>query len=140
MLELSQPKRNWTVLDPCCGSGTFLIAAIAKARNELHGKPPHDIAEAVLSRIFGIDLNPLAILTSRIHYFIHIADLLENFEDEIVIPVFLGDASNFPVIQTEQGVKFIYYELKTLKTPLTIYIPFEMARDYRKLRRCDVRI
>lgn len=131
VLETSRPKKNWTALDPCCGSGTFLIAAISKLRNEMKGKPPHKVAGAVLSRIFGIDLNPLAILTARIHYFIHIADLLEDFDEEIVIPVFLGDASNLPVLQKENGVQYLYYELKTLKTPLTFQIPLKMAQDYK---------
>lgn len=133
VLETSCPEHNWTALDPCCGSGTFLIAAISKIRGEMYGKPRREVAEAILSRIFGIDLNPLAILTSRIHYFIHIADLLEDLDDaEIVIPVFLGDASNVPVLQEKDGVQFLYYELKTLKTPLTFYIPLKMAKDYKR--------
>lgn len=132
VLETSRPKQNWTALDPCCGSGTFLIAAISKVREEMRGKPPREIAESVLSRIYGIDLNPLAILTARIHYFIHIADLLEDLDTEIVIPVFLGDASNIPVLKEEGGIQFLYYELKTLKTPLTVYIPLEMAKNYKR--------
>ncbi|EKE10362.1 MAG: hypothetical protein ACD_16C00048G0001, partial [uncultured bacterium] len=131
VLETSRPKKGWTALDPCCGSGTFLIAAISKLRGELHTSPAHEVRDEVLSRIFGIDLNPLAILTSRIHYFIHIADLLEHFDGDIVIPVFLGDASNVPTLVKEDGVKYLYYELKTLKTPLTFQIPLQMAQDYK---------
>ncbi len=132
VLETSQPNnQNWTALDPCCGSGTFLIAAISKMRAQLTGKMPYEIAQSIFSRIFGIDLNPLAILTSRIHYFVHIADLLEDFDEEIVIPVFLGDASNVPVLRNEDNVQYLYYELKTLRTPLTFQIPLEMAQDYK---------
>ena len=32
----------------------------------------------VLSRVKGIDLNPLAVLTTRINYFINISPLIEN--------------------------------------------------------------
>lgn len=129
VLESSKPTGEWTALDPCCGSGTFLIAAIAKVRAELDGQDPAAIASAVLQRVCGIDLNPLAVLTSRIHFFIHIADLLSSVEGEIAIPVYLGDASNIPTLKVQDEVEFIHYELKTLKTPLDIDIPSHMAED-----------
>ncbi|RVK67255.1 hypothetical protein CN159_15985 [Sinorhizobium meliloti] len=132
VLETSRCSTGWTAIDPCCGSGTFVIAAISKLRQEMEGEERASVASAVLSRIYGIDLNPLAVLTARIHYFIHIADLLEEWEDEIVIPVFLGDASNVPVKRKIDGVDLIYYELKTLKTPLSVYIPVAMARDTKR--------
>jgi type I restriction-modification system DNA methylase subunit len=80
VLDNSRLTKTWTALDPCCGSGTFLIAAIALIRREMKDKPPSDVVSAILDRVFGIDLNPLAILTARIHYFIHIADLLTDWE------------------------------------------------------------
>jgi SAM-dependent methyltransferase len=135
VLETSRLKKDWTALDPCCGSGTFLIAAISRIRQEMDGSSSPEIAHTVLDRVFGIDLNPLAILTARIHYFIHIADLLEEDDSEIVIPVFLGDASNVPITVTDSGVEFLHYELKTLKTPLTINIPIYLAQDYKKFAR-----
>lgn len=131
VLESSKPESNWSALDPCCGSGTFLIAAISRLRKELSDEPTAKIARAIMARVFGIDLNPLAVLTCRIHYFIHIADLLDESFQEVVIPVFLGDASNVPTIRTEEGVDFLYYKLKTLKTPLTVFVPVTMARDYK---------
>ncbi len=133
VLESSKPHSNWNVLDPCCGSGTFVIAAISRLRDENNGMAPAVIASKILDRVFGIDLNPLAVLTARIHYFIHIADLLDESIAEIVIPIFLGDASNLPTIRKEGGVDFLYYELKTLKTPLTVFVPVEMARNYKRL-------
>ena len=129
VLESSNPTAEWNALDPCCGSGTFLIAAIARIRRECSGLSPKDLADAILSRVAGIDLNPLAVLTARVHVFIHIADLLDAYDDEIAIPVYLGDASNIPTRVEENGVEFIHYELKTLKTPLSINIPARMAED-----------
>lgn len=135
VLEASQPSGEWSALDPCCGSGTFIIAAIARLRAEAGDLSGKQLAASILRRVAGIDLNPLAVLTSRIHFFIHIADLLDDFDDEIAIPVYLGDASNIPTRVTTDGVEFIHYELKTLKTPLDIDIPAYMARDLLEFAR-----
>lgn len=129
VLDSSRPTGEWSALDPCCGSGTFLIAAIAKIRTEMQGQNPKVIAEAIINRVCGIDLNPLAVLTSRIHFFIHIADLISEFQSEIAIPVYLGDASNIPTVKVQNEVEFLHYELKTLKTPLEIDIPVYMTED-----------
>jgi len=129
VLESSRTSGEWSALDPCCGSGTFIIAAIAKLRAEAGDMAPNELARQIIDRVSGIDLNPLAVLTARIHFFIHIADLLDEFPDEIAIPIYLGDASNIPTRRIEGGVEFIHYELKTLKTPLNIDIPLYMAED-----------
>lgn len=129
VLESSRTGGDWSALDPCCGSGTFVIAAIAKLRAEAGDIAPNELAKRIIARVSGIDLNPLAVLTARIHFFIHIADLLDEYPDEIAIPIYLGDASNIPTRREEGGVEFVHYELKTLKTPLDIDIPLYMAGD-----------
>lgn len=37
VIDSASPEGNWRVLDPCCGSGTFVIAAIARLRAECAG-------------------------------------------------------------------------------------------------------
>ena len=129
VIESSGLSANWSLLDPCCGSGTFVIAAIARLRKDLQGRPKAEILSAILERVVAIDLNPLAVLTSRIHYFIHIADLLEEDLKSLVIPVFLGDASYVPEVIREGEVEFLSYELRTLKTPISIMMPTSFARQ-----------
>ena len=34
VFESASPRKNWRAIDPCCGSGTFVVAAIAKVREE----------------------------------------------------------------------------------------------------------
>ena len=46
----------------------------------------------VLSRVKGIDLNPITVLTARVNYFLNISHLLED-NTPIDIPVYLGDSS-----------------------------------------------
>ncbi len=128
VMDAAKPTGKWTALDPCCGSGTFIIAAIARIRKELHGKPPSTILENIRVRVAGFDLNPLSVLTTRISYFIHISDLLPDTLEDLVIPVYLGDASYVPEIRMIKGVRCLTYKLRTLQGDLDISLPESMAR------------
>ena len=122
---------DWRALDPCCGSGTFVISAIAKLRRESDATPDV-LMDNILSRIVGIDLHPLAVLTTRIHYFIHISAFIRPEHDEFVIPVFLGDASSIPVREVIEGVPCLRYQLKTLRTPIDCALPVSLVSDTRR--------
>lgn len=132
VLESSSLSENCRILDPCCGSGTFLIAAISHIREEKKEFSDSDILNDVLSRVVGIDLNPLAVLTARIHYFINIANLIPQNCDSLVIPVFLGDASYVPEEVDVAGIKCLKYQLKTLKDPINIEIPLSIVEQTDK--------
>jgi len=129
VLESSGFKSGERVLDPCCGSGTFLIAALQSCRESVDMSDRAGALKTLLSSVVGIDLNPLAVLTARIHYFIYLSDLIDSGDENVVIPVFLGDASNVPVIEGDVGKEFLKYELNTLKTPLLISLPLRFVRD-----------
>jgi type I restriction-modification system DNA methylase subunit len=74
-LLLNNTKENWNALDPCAGSGTFITVLIKYVLIETKDQPNKKRLAAVLNRIKAIDLNPLAVLTCRINYFINIAHL-----------------------------------------------------------------
>ncbi len=128
VLESSELKNDWKVLDPCCGSGTFIIAAISHLRKEEKASKKELITK-ILSRVVAIDLNPLAVLTTRIHYFIHISDLLSEDVDDLVIPVFLGDSSYVPERIKVSDIECLQYTLRTLKNPISIRFPISLVKD-----------
>ena len=80
------------LLDPSCGSGTFLIKAIRRirARHENHGNP-RDLCRAITAGVVGFDLNPSAVLAARANYLIAIRDLVLE-SGPIEIPVYLCDS------------------------------------------------
>jgi hypothetical protein len=55
------------LLDPACGSGTFLVQALKKVRQYAAEKmlPPSAVLRCVLQNVVGYDLNPLAIVSAR---------------------------------------------------------------------------
>ncbi len=86
------------LLDPACGSGTFLLLAARalKANCALAGLAEADTLEVVLSNLAGIDLNPLAVMAARVNFLLAVADLLPYRRREVEIPIYLADSILMP--------------------------------------------
>lgn len=127
-IKLSNIKENWTALDPCAGSGTFITILIKHVLIETVGLTNKERLSAVLKRVTAIDLNPLAVLTSRINFFINISHLISD-DDEFEIPVYLGDSSYVPSKIKIGNVECYNYSIKTIKGYLNIDLPKSTVSD-----------
>ncbi|MEM1890749.1 MAG: N-6 DNA methylase, partial [Pyrobaculum sp.] len=79
------------VLDPACGSGTFLVRYIARLRKYAGEHYLEDVlADYLLKNVVGYDLNPLAVLAARTNYLLLIADLPKR--GTVEIPIYLADS------------------------------------------------
>lgn len=85
------------LLDPACGSGTFLVLAIQKARKFGANKkvPVIETAKRILANVWGFDLNPLAVIAARTNYVFALGDLVNKL-DSFEIPVYLADSVLWP--------------------------------------------
>jgi len=102
---------NLRVLDPACGSGTFLILAIKRFREYAEGHYLKDVlATYVLRNVVGFDLNPLAVLTARTNYLLAIADMLAYVKGPIEIPVYLADSI---MVETRTTLTGVSYAIRT---------------------------
>ncbi|TVR78400.1 MAG: hypothetical protein EA405_14355 [Rhodospirillales bacterium] len=83
------------VLDPACGSGTFLFHAIRlffAAADEARLSPGEALKQC-LEQVIGIDVHPVAVLVARVTYLLALGDeRLRNRPEAIALPVYLGDA------------------------------------------------
>jgi len=96
------------VLDPACGSGTFLILTINRFKEYAEEHYLKDVlADYLLKNVVGFDLNPLAALTARTNYLLAIADLLSYVKGPIEIPVYLADSLLIETKQTLTGVSYV---------------------------------
>jgi hypothetical protein len=88
----SNPEAS--VLDPACGSGTFLYQAIRYKRQQLgdSAKTLKHIEENVV----GMDIHPLAVIVAKTIYLLGLGDLLEKRGKAIRVPVYLADSVNPP--------------------------------------------
>ncbi len=88
------------VMDPSCGSGTFLFHAIrhlVKA-GQAAKLPPKDIVQLALDRIAGIEVHPVAVIFARTTFLLALLPVLRlGRPATISIPVFLGDALQWSI-------------------------------------------
>lgn len=82
------------ILDPACGSGTFLVIAIKKICEyaKKNSIPEDKTLQKILSNVVGFDLNPLAVISARTNYLLALGELLQYRKEEINIPVYLCDS------------------------------------------------
>lgn len=93
---------NTRVLDPSCGSGTFLFRAVRRFLDAASaaGWPLQEALEKCTDHIFGLDVHPVAVLFARVTYLLAIgAERLRSRTGPISIPVYLGDALQWDVRQ-----------------------------------------
>lgn len=83
-----------TVLDPACGSGTFLFHAVRRlvAAGRAAGWPGARILHACAERVRGLDVHPVAVTLARVTWLLALGDLVTDRPAELRVPVFLGDA------------------------------------------------
>lgn len=107
------------LLDPGCGSGTFLVLAIKRAKEHatLKGIEPAKTLDLITRNIVGFDLNPLAVISARTNYLLAISDLLKYKKQDIIIPVYLCDSINPPQARIADEMTLFEkkqpYEVKT---------------------------
>lgn len=89
------------VLDPACGSGTFLFHAVRRmlAEAEEAGMPAADRAVEAVKLVAGTDIHPVAVILARVTYLLALAPALAGRAGGLSIPVFLGDAMQLSISQ-----------------------------------------
>jgi SAM-dependent methyltransferase len=82
------------VLDPACGSGTFLFHAIRRlvAAGEAAGWDGVRIVGACAEQVRGMDVHPVAVILARVTWLLALGKLLPGRPPKLTVPVFMGDA------------------------------------------------
>ena len=85
-----------TVMDPSCGSGTFLFHAVRRylAAADEAGMSNGDAVAGVSAHVFGVDVHPVAVTLARVTYLLAIGTerLAAPDRRPLRVPVFLGDS------------------------------------------------
>ena len=109
------PKQGYkSVLDPTCGSGSFLRAAITHFLEHNPDGTPHERLQIILSHVQGIDIHPVAVTIARATYVLALGKLINSARKPIQIPVFMADSLFLPreveqsLIEQISGVEITY--------------------------------
>ncbi|MGC8959942.1 MAG: Eco57I restriction-modification methylase domain-containing protein [Chloroflexia bacterium] len=119
--RLLQERPRAALLDPACGSGTFLYQAVREKRRVLG-----DLAETlehVLDAVVGVDIHPLAVIVAKTNYLLALGDLLRKRRGKIAIPIYLANAIRLPEWEAQPT---LWMQLPGYRIELdgqTIYLP-----------------
>ena len=128
------------LLDPACGSGTFLVMALNRVKTwyDEHrhecGFGEDELLRKILRNIIGFDLNPLAVMAARTNYLLAIRELLRHAGD-VELPVYLCDSIMTP---SEYGDVFTGHmsNARQLKTSAGDFnIPTEITENQEHIGR-----
>ncbi|WP_019720231.1 Eco57I restriction-modification methylase domain-containing protein [Heyndrickxia coagulans] len=81
-----------SILDPCVGSGTFIVIAIKAILERYPDIDKKVLLRKILENVRGYDLNPLAVIAARANYIIALDTLLTETDEDIEIPIYLCDS------------------------------------------------
>lgn len=98
------------LLDPACGSGTFLTLAIGRAKDYIEerllgrgAQERKEQAQKIAKNIVGFDLNPLAVIAARTNYLLALGDYISYLLPDLEIPVYMCDSVLTPHLSGKEG-------------------------------------
>ena len=83
-------KAGQSLLDPACGSGTFLFTAIQLLREQ--GIAGEKLVDEALNNIVGVDVHPLAVTIAKVNYVLALAPDLAGYKKTVVIPIYMANS------------------------------------------------
>jgi methylase of polypeptide subunit release factors len=136
----SKNKKPPRILDPACGSGTFLCNIIFLLKNKLRQekRKQEEILNFILTNVVGIDINPVAVIIAKANYLLALGDLLNAHKGSIMIPIYVADSIKLPSIE-----KKIFGNIKVYKYAIEkgryLQIPTNIAKDREKLNKVIIK-
>jgi hypothetical protein len=121
------------VLDPACGSGTFLFHAVRRlleAAREAGLPAARAVREASL-RVRGLDVHPVAVIIARVTWLLALGEAVREREGDLHVPVYLGDALQWNLAKLG--------EVEEVVVPVPgegpLYVPAPVAADQELFER-----
>ena len=118
------------VMDPACGSGTFLFHAVRAVLGAATaaGQTPAEAVRLAAENVAGIDIHPVAVIFARVTFLLALMPTLrEGHPGNVTLPVYLGDALQWNL--TRPGENNGRPDLLAGDEMLEIFVPAMKATD-----------
>ena len=127
------------VLDPSCGSGTFIETAVERILNHSGGLSPTETLKKLQENVVGIDIHPVAVQLAKATWVMAAADTIRAARAEgtdtgaVSAPIYLGDSMQLRydtgTLSASQSIDLETHEtLPGHTAPIIFSIPRELAR------------
>lgn len=141
--------RTARLLDPACGSGTFLIHAIRRYLEACRGQPEAEVLADLMGglRIIGFDINPFACLMAQVNYAAQILPLYaaalrrDPHFSVPTIPVFRTDSlrkeareGEIEVAREDRGQLAMRMDYEGDVAHIRAEIPVRVGEDFLQVR------
>ncbi|TPI65334.1 SAM-dependent DNA methyltransferase [Mesorhizobium sp. B3-1-7] len=85
-------ERTSSILDPACGSGSFLRAGIARLREQF----PDLGAEKLAEQVVGIDIHPLSVLIAKTTVLLALGETVRRARRPVTLHIYLANSLLVP--------------------------------------------
>ena len=127
------------VLDPSCGSGTFIETAVEHILNHSGGLSRTETLKKLQENVVGIDIHPVAVQLAKATWVMAAADTIRAARTEgtgtgaVSAPIYLGDSMQLRydtgTLSASQSIELETHEtLPDHTAPIIFSIPRELAR------------
>ena len=134
------------VLDPSCGSGTFIETAVERILNHSGGLSRTETLKKLQENVVGIDIHPVAVQLAKATWVMAAADTIRAARAEgtdtgaVSAPIYLGDSMQLRydtgTLSASQSIELETHEtLPGHMAPIIFSIPRELARQQADMDR-----
>ena len=134
------------VLDPSCGSGTFIETAVEHILNHSGGLSRTETLKKLQDNVVGIDIHPVAVQLAKATWVMAAADTIRAARAEgtgtgaVSAPIYLGDSMQLRydtgTLSASQSIELETHEtLPDHTAPIIFSIPRELARQQADIDR-----
>lgn len=128
-----------TLIDPTCGSGTFITQALKRIIEKKDGKLSKSDITTIIDNVVGFDINPISVVAAKANYIMTIFSAYFNhhsqneFEAPIDIPIYIADSVLSPVVYSKSEVDSITINTSVGKFTLPHFDDIHKSNEFLRI-------